>query len=484
MMGKILTSVLLMVLISANVFAGGLKANFTYGTFNTPNTGPYIETYLSIVGSSAVFSQTATNTYQSHIEVTFIFKQDNQIKKFKKYNLSSPEIKDSLQERVNFIDQQRFSLPNGNYEFEVSIKDLGSNEVPFVSKQQLVINYPANTISISDIEFIETLKVTKEKTILTKNGYDIIPYTSDFYSEDFEKIAFYTEIYNTDKVFGAAQPFLLSYHIETSDNNKLVGNYKSFVRETANPVAILLKSFTIVDLPSGNYNLVIEVRNTKNELIHDKRIFFQRSNPSATPLLASDAYFNTFADNMSQEDLVENIKTLQPISSKIEIQFAENQLNGKEEDLMKQFFYNFWITRNELDPEFVWNAYKKDVDAVNKLFSTGITKGYEADRGRVYLKYGKPNTRTQVTSEPNSYPYEIWHYHTIKRFRNKRFVFYNRDMGTNEYPLLHSDMPGHIYNAQWKVQLHKRTNQPVDMETENNSDHYGGRANDYYNNPR
>lgn len=473
-----------MVLFSANAFAGGLKANFTYGTFNTPNAGPYIETYLSIVGNSAVFTKTATNTFQSHIEVTLIFKQGEEIIKFEKYNLSSPEITDSTQKRENFIDQQRITLPNGNYEFEVSIKDLGSNDAPFVSKQQLVINYPTNEISISDIELIETLKVAKEKSVLTKNGYDIIPYTSDFYSEDFEKIAFYAEIYNTDKVLGEAEPFLLSYHIETSSNNKLVGNYKSFVRETAKPVIVLLKSFTIVDLPSGNYNLVIEARNTKNELIQDKRIFFQRSNPSATPLLTSDAYFNTFVDNMSQEQLVENIKTIQPISSKMEVQFAENQLNGKEEDLMKPFFYNFWSTRNELDPETVWNAYKKEVDAVNKIFSTGITKGYETDRGRIYLKYGKPNTRTQVTSEPSSYPYEIWHYHKIQSFSNKRFVFFSRDLSTNEYPLLHSDMPGHVYNTQWKVQLHKRTNQPVDMDAENNSNHYGGRANDYYNNPR
>ena len=483
-MKNILTLLLLIILFSANVFAGGLKANFTYGTFNTPSEGPYLETYLSIVGSSAIYSKTTTNTYQSHIEITLIFKKDDEIIKFKKYNLSSPEIKDSLQERENFMDQQRISLPNGNYEFEVSIKDLGSNDAPFVSKQQLVINYPANEISISDIEFIESLKATQEKTILTKNGYDIIPYTSDFYSEDFNKIAFYTEVYNTDQIFGEAQPFLLSYHIETSESNKLVGNYKSFVREKAKPVTILLKSFEITDLPSGNYNLVIEVRNTKNELIQDKRIFFQRSNPSATPLLTSDAYLNTFVDNMGQDELVENIKTIHPISSKMEIQFAENQLNGNEEDLMKQFFYNFWLTRNELNPEEVWNVYKKDVDAVNKLFSTGITKGYVTDRGRIYLKYGKPNTRTQVTSEPSSYPYEIWHYHKIKGFSNKRFVFYSRDLVTNEYPLLHSDMPGHIYNAQWKVQLHKRTNQPIDMETENNSNHYGGRADDYYKNPR
>jgi len=481
---KHLLSIIILVFFCLNAFAGSLKANFTYCTFNTPDNGPFIETYLSVVGKSAIYKKTVSNTFQSKIEVTLIFKQGEEIKKFKKYNLSSPEIADSLAEKVNFLDQQRISLPNGKYEFEISIKDLGSEERPFKSTQIINIDYPDSLIKISDIELIESLKKSTEKSVLTKNGYDIIPYTSDFYPEDFEKMAFYSEIYNTDKVLGMDEPFLISYYIETSENEKRIGNFSSFIRETAKPVNVLLKYFSIDKLPSGNYNLVIEARDKKNELLINKKIFFQRSNPSATPLLIFDDYYNTFADNMDKKQLVENIKSIEPISSTVEINFAENQLKGEEEDLMKQYLYNFWINRSDTDPEKEWIEYSKQVNLVNKLFSTGIKKGYTSDRGRVFLKYGKPNTRTEIKSEPSSYPYEIWHYHKIEGFSNKRFVFYSRDLITNEYPLLHSDMPGHIFNAQWKVQLHKRTNQPLDMDTEDNEGHYGGRANDYYNNPR
>ena len=64
-----------MILISVNVLAGNLKAYFTYCTFNTPESGPFIETYLSVVGNSAVYSKTNANTFQSKIEITLIFKQ-------------------------------------------------------------------------------------------------------------------------------------------------------------------------------------------------------------------------------------------------------------------------------------------------------------------------------------------------------------------------------------------------------------------------
>jgi len=483
-MKKYITILILVVLFSTRSTAENLKAYFTYCTFNIPDSGPYIETYLSVVGSSATYAKTANNTYQSKIEVTLIFKQGEEIKKFKKYNLSSPEIKDSLSERSNFMDQQRITLPNGKYEFEVSIKDLNSTEAPFKSTQILSIDYPNDKVSISDIELIESLKKTTSKSVLTKSGYDIVPYTSDFYPEDFEKIAFYTEIYNANKVIGENEAFLISYHIETFENKKMIGSYRSFARETAKPVNILLKSFAIESLPSGNYNLVVEARNKQNELLAEKKIFFQRSNPKSTPLLVSEDYLNTFVDNLTAKELSENIKSIEPISTTVEINYAENQLKGKDEAMMKQYFYNFWLARNDLDPETEWKNYQELVKTSNKLFTTGIKKGYTTDRGRIYLKYGKPNTRTVINSEPSSYPYEIWHYHKVKGFSNKRFVFYSRDLVTNDYPLLHSDMPGHIYNAQWKVQLHKRTNQPRDMNEENNDGHYGGRADDYFKNPR
>ncbi len=470
--------------LTANSVAGNLKAYFTYCTFNSPDNGPYIETYLSVIGESAIYSKNETNKFQSTIEVTFIFKQGEEIKKFKKYNLLSPEILDSSAEKASFMDQQRIALPNGVYEFEITIKDLNSSETPFKSTQILTIAYPQNKISISDIELIESLKKTETKSIITKSGYDILPYTSDFYPESFDKIAFYSEIYNTNKVLGENESFLITYYIETYETNKIAGNYKSFSKESAKTVTPLLKSFTIEKLPSGNYNLVVEARDKNNLLLTKKKVFFQRSNPKSTPLLISNDYLTSFVAKMSKKELDENIKSIEPISTNVEINFAQNQLKGKDEELMRQYFYNFWVTRNELEPEVEWYKYSKKVATTNKLFSTPLKKGFNTDRGIIYLKYGEPNTRTEVTSEPNSYPYEIWHYYKVEKFSNKRFIFYDPDLGSNEYPLLHSTMPGYINYPQWKVQLHKRTLQPIDMDTDQNGDHYGGRSTDYYNNPR
>ena len=466
---------------SAN--AQQLRADFTYSTFNSPTDGPYIETYLSVQGNSVTYKNNE-NSFQGVVEITYVFKQGEEIKKYKKYNLLSPPNKDSLSIKANFIDQQRISLPVGDYDFEIVIRDTNSLSPAFSSSRKISLNYNNTDISISDIELIESLKKTSKKSSLSKSGYDIYPYASDFYSEEFEKIAFYVEVYNTDKVLPAGDQFLINYSIVSAETNKVVGNFKSYKRTKAKAVNVILNSFSIQKLPSGNYHLVIDVRNKQNEVLIIKKIFFQRSNPQATPIVLTDAFQNSFVDNIPKADLDEFIKSTQPISSEIEISFAENQLKGKDETLMRQYFYNFWYTRNDENPEAEWKKYYELVKTVNREFKTGIKRGYETDRGRIYLKYGKPNTRMEIKSEPSSYPYEIWHYYEAGGFSNIKFVFYSPDLITNDYPLLHSNMRGEINYPQWKVQLHKRTNDTRDMTNEDAREHWQSRAAEYYANPR
>lgn len=483
-MKKISLFALLSLLITQISFTQNFKAFFTHCSFYSPTNGPYIETYLSVIGNSIVYVKNENNKFQGSIEITFLFKQNNEIKQFKKYNLLSPELADTLSEKANFIDQQRISLPSGNYEFEISMQDLNSKQPPFKSNQLITIDFNATKMAISDIELIESLSKTTTKSIISKNGYDIIPYTSDFFPENFEKIAFYTEIYNSDKVLGENENFLITYAIESYETKEVIGNFKGFSRETTKPVAIVLKSFNIGELQSGNYNIAIEVRNKSNELLSQKKVFFQRSNPKAVPNIVPADIAMSFVAGMTNNQLNDYIKSIEPISTAIELNYARNQLKGNNTDLMQKYFYNFWASRNAEKPQEAWEKYKEEVEAVNKQFGTAIKRGYETDRGRVYLKHGKPNTIVDRKSEPNAYPYEIWHYYQVEKFSNIRFVFYNPDLVSNDYPILHSNLPGEINNPQWKVLLHKRTEQPRDVDEKNNKDHWGNQVDDFYNNPR
>lgn len=468
-----------------------LKAYFTYSAFFSPENGPYIETYLSVIGSSVKYQKSATGKYQGSIEITMVFKQGENIKNFKKYNLLSPELDDTLGSFVNFIDQQRFLLPNGTYNLELSISDKNSSDQPFRSVQPVAIEFSKEKIFISDLEMIESYKQTTQPSILSKSGYDLVPYVSNFFPKSMEKISFYGELYNTDAVLGKEEKYLVNYFIETHETGKALGNFRGFLRQTSGPVNVILSSISIASLASGNYNLVIEIRNKNNDLLADKRTFFQRSNPDFQVKPEDMSSLNiagSFAAGITDKDtLAEYIRSLRPISSEADIRFAENNFPKNDTPdvaLMQKYFLHFWSERNSMNPQQEWENYKKQVDQANKSFGTRIKKGYETDRGRIYLKYGAPNSLIDRPSEPSNYPYQIWHYYKTEKRGNSKFVFYNPDEVTNDYELLHSNVLGEANDYRWQYRLQKRNTPNTNLDDIKGSEHYGNRPEDFWNNPR
>ena len=151
--------------------------------------------------------------------------------------------------------------------------------------------------------------------------------------------------------------------------------------------------------------------------------------------------------------------------------------------MMQQYFYSFWLKRNSVDPEKSWMEFKHEVSKVNKAYGTLIKKGYETDRGRVYLEYGEPNTITESASDPSAYPYEIWQYYSLHNQKNRKFVFYQPDLVTNDYELLHSDAIGELSDPSWEMKLNKRNTPTYNINQTKSYDYFGGKADDYYKNP-
>ena len=183
--------------------------------------------------------------------------------------------------------------------------------------------------------------------------------------------------------------------------------------------------------------------------------------------------------------LTEHINSLHPIASPLEKTFLNNQLKLADEKIMQQFFYDFWAKRSPVNPEKAWLDYYADVRKVNAEFKTPIKQGHATDRGRVYLQYGAPNTITKSYNEPSAYPYEIWHYYKIGDQSNRKFVFYNPDLVTNDFTLIHSDAQGEPFDNQWKLVIYKRDTQSRDFDEDNKEqDYYGNQLDDNFNNPK
>ncbi|MEA3444189.1 MAG: GWxTD domain-containing protein [Bacteroidota bacterium] len=435
-----------------------LGAQFHYAKFLSPGDGPYLETYLTVMGNSAVFKKNENGKMQASVSVTFMFKQEGELIDFRKFNLLSPELLSDSSFRPNFIDVQRIPLPKGLYEFELILKDKHTDVKPFTISNDLDLDFMEDSIEFSGIQLIEKYYPTEKENILSKNGFDMLPYVSNFYPENAGEIIFYTEMYNTNRQLGTAEPFLLKYYIESFETTKIMHEFTAFKREKAKDVIILLGKFNIKELPSGNYNLVFEIRNSKNEMIKNKHFFFQRSNPKvlfAMNDLAAIDVQSTFASSINNIDtLADYVKSLYPISNINERRFANNILKYPELEKMQQYFVNFWSVRNQVFPEKEWEKYKKRVKMVNLAYTTQIDKGFETDRGRIFLQYGTPNSIHEEKYCSNCYPFEIWQYYELNGQMNRKILFYNRQVVGDDYRLLHSNIKGEFYNNKWLQALH------------------------------
>jgi len=508
-MKKIIT-VLLCILLVNSAFSQSekiLSAQLLYTRFFAPDEGPFIETSLLVVGKSVVYVKNENDKFQGSIEVTVIFSKDSTVVNFDKYELFSPEVEDTTNLTFNFIDQQRYGLPNGLYEYELKIKDVNSRVAPFSTKQTIEIDFPENQVSISGIQMVESYKKTTEPNILSKSGYDIVPFVFNFYPDPLNSLRFYVEIYNTEKAIGANEKFLLSYYIENYESKTRLSKFVRFKKEDTKQVNVLFTEFEISELPSGNYYLVIEARNKENELLDESRQFFQRSNPDVKDNFGEFANIvveNSFVSQITNKDtLVEYIHCLAPISTDMEMNFVKYQVDKDAINFesMQRYFLNFWLSRDELNPEYAWKKYLSSVQLVDEQFGypgKKGTKGYDTDMGRTFLKYGPPNTITdrpfdaggsgmtindggvESSKDGGSVPYQIWHYYELNGQRDIKFVFANINIALFDYTLIHSNLPGEINNVNWQNEL-KRHKQGVALPDE---DKYTGRSGDDYNNPR
>ncbi len=427
-----------------------LQVNFDYKTFLDPTKGSYLETHLNFIGGTMTYITNENGNLEAKIEALILIKQNEEIIDFEKVILSSPESLDSSY--VDFLDLRRFLLPSGNYELELEILDLNlpdEEKTPVIYSS--VINIPNyDLLGFSGVIFMSGFGASKEANDLSRSGYDVLPRVSNYFEGNSTQLAFYAEVYHTDKYF-KEKKFLISSYVEDASSNMPIEKSRSIKKYDPASVIPLIQKKDISLLKEGIYNLVIEIRDQKNkiqssirqEFIRSEQVVFKKPNKSVD---LADTFVDAYNDPI---ELYEFLQSLSPISNIYENWSINNSLSSESRPAsLKSFLYTFWEERNPEDPGKAWNDYQKLLVAVDEEFGSTLKKGYETDRGRVYLEYGPPNGRfdKQISG---AQPFEIWHYYQAKQFRNKRFVFMDNDKVLNDYELIQCDIPGEVRNANW-----------------------------------
>ncbi len=437
-----------------------IDAGISYATFQSQGDG-YVEIYLNVLGRSAGFATVGDSTKQARVEVVILFKKGADVFKFDKYRLNGPLSKTP----VDFVDVKRYSLPNGDYQLEVSVEDLVKTGNAKKYESSFTMDYSLDQLSISDIELLAAVKNAPEgasdNNPMVKGNFIFEPMPINFYEKNDELMLFYFEVYNTDKAIG--EDYLLSMFIDNADTKdreeKISVSYK---RKKSEPLAAAVQQLDIKELPTGNYNLVVEVLDKDRRLLAKKSMPFQRSNPyfkvSQEQITTGKfALENEFVGKMSVEELVYSLKAIMMQVDKSDGEHVKMITSQRNLNAMRLYLFSYWIKTNHNNPEAAYKEYMKVARQVDQSFSNGFGYGFETDRGYIFLKYGAPNNTVFEENEPSAPPYEIWFYNQFPKTRqnNVKFLFYNPSLTTNGHVLLHSTARGETNNPRWEIDLYR-----------------------------
>jgi GWxTD domain-containing protein len=99
-----------------------------------------------------------------------------------------------------------------------------------------------------------------------------------------------------------------------------------------------------------------------------------------------------------------------------------NKANGLSYDELGKWFNAYWKAKDP-DPETPFNeimfTFFQRVDEVNRKYGQRFREGWETDRGKSYLLYGKPDRQEVNRTSVNAKPYEIWYYDSL----HKKLIF-------------------------------------------------------------
>ena len=450
-MKSIRTSIIVLIMSSISIFsyAEGFRVNINYVVCHLPDDTSYIEMQFLFLGDGLIYREHAPRQYQAEtgVDIQLINEKTSQVID-RQYRFVSGTYPDADAGSGNSMyNLVRIFLPQGTYRMKLTAFDANDSvSAPLTYQNAVKVDFDSEKICLSDIQAISVLTPAEKESGFAKYGYDYMPYFSTFYPENITKLTYFVEIYNLNKQSSEKEFHAVGYIVRDGETTPFSADFQKEKKLQRRNPHLLIQSFPIDSLPSGNYNLVIDVKDAQGVLYSRSTLFFQRSNPSI-------AVENTAAriDSLPFDTLKLYLEYIRPIATKEE-QYFIRHVSPNDYAAAGDFFQNFWYRRNSNNPQEAWFNYYKKVLQVNHNYSTLRFKGYKTDRGHYYLKYGAPNYIEYYPFGENSFAFEIWYYYSFEATRqtNVYFVFYEKDLVTKDFRLLHSNAIGELQNPQWK----------------------------------
>lgn len=333
-------------------------------------------------------------------------------------------VSEAKSRQMHISNQVEFPLTPGSWKLAVTIRDSASGQAGLVLIPFRVAAFPAKGLAVSDLEFAADARPDTGSSMFTKNTYRVTPQPDHRFGGRLPFLYWYCELYNLSRPASGKGTFRIDYSILDS-SGKAVQEVSGEVREKPGKSVVEVGGIPVAGLTSGKYRLRLVAHDLDSKTEAASEGTFEKAplEMATSTALAAGSEAQAYYDQiqyLATPDTVKFYKGLSP--------------QGR-----KQFLEDFW-KRHDLA------AFVEAMRYVDEHFSSGFKKGRQSDRGRVYLKYGKPD---EVVSHPadEQYPaHEIWYYYTQG---GKQFVFSDL-AGYGNYEQIYSSVTGEPSNSKWQ----------------------------------
>jgi GWxTD domain-containing protein len=342
--------------------------------------------------------QTVDSIIFSHVMATF--KLTNQANEdslcdtlYRQFTI--PSFKLAARDQIAFLIQFGLHVPEGTYTYMLRIHSgdkLGYREDVVELKKD---NYP-----ISDLLIASEIVSDTTASYLRKGNLKVTPHPSAIFNERYAVLFLYYEMYD---IVPDTNLLKISYIIEDTGGVAVAKIPRSIKKKFASQAMNF--GLPIQGLDPGTYTLTVVI-----------------NDPATGKTTRKDASF--FVEGISIGEI-----SYEGLAYYDRIEYLTDEAEYKQfkslPDEGKKFFLKkFWETHD-------YFAFAERFEYAENEYRQGYKPGGKTDRGRIYIKYGRPDEiERSLLKIEESKPYEIWRY-----YDGNEFIFVDV-RGTNEYTLV------------------------------------------------
>lgn len=329
---------------------------------------------------------------------------------------------------LKILDVYRFIAEPGRYLLKLTLTVLPTAQKTLSYIDTLEILPYTDKLALSDITLASLITPDSGFSKFTKGGVRIIPNPGNEFGEAYGILYAYLEGYN---LVADSNPYERRYRILNRHNEPIKDLPPEVITKTGSNFAHTF-ALNTKGLPPDQYLLEV----TLKDLSTNQQVQKSKSFSIITPQKVS-----------SVQPLPFDAKEAEEIFKMVASENEQKQYKRLTEQGKLEYLRRYWRGHN-------FTEIKERINYADEHYKVGRLLGRNTDRGRIYIKYGRPDEVVVHTMVEHTKPHEHWYYYE----QGLQFIFVDI-RGDNNFRLIYTNSDRETKPPNWEKYI-----DPLELE--------------------